>query len=444
MQLINNKKTRSKRDIGRALAAATCGLLGQGAVADTSKAPGTWEFDTAVLYYGESDGRVQAVEPVISATRHFDNERALNLKLVADTLTGASPTGATPSDEIQTFTKPSGNGQYEVSAGEAPLDDTFKDSRVALSASWSQPINADWQYSAAVYGSKEFDYRSLGMSGTVSRYLNHKNTQVNAGLSFSFDNLDPVGGKPIGLSRQAVPTMAGFDSAYEASRDGTSDSKTLVDLLVGFSQVINKRCIMQLNYSLSQSDGYLTDPYKILSVIDDVTGLNTVDGDDIPIYVYENRPDTRTKHALFWQTKYMFENGHVLDGSYRFMTDDWGVDSHTFDFRYRWQFGKRYLEPHVRLYQQSAADFYQRYVDASEYSAGFAQDRTLSADYRLGELTGTTVGFKYGSKLESSDYSVRVEYFLQSNKGDNGVGALLEKDLYPDTDALMVTVGYSF
>ena len=35
------------------------------------------------------------------------------------------------------------------------------------------------------------------------------------------------------------------------------------------------------------------------------------------------------------------------------MTDDWGVDSHTVEMRYRWSFGTdRYLQPHVRFYHK--------------------------------------------------------------------------------------------
>lgn len=439
-----NKKLSHKKEIGMALAAATCGLLSGHTAAADNKDPGTWDFDMAVLYYGEGDSRVQAVEPVISATRYFEDEKTLNLKLVVDTLTGASPTGATPSAEVQTFTKPSGNGQYDIAASDAPLDDTFQDTRVALSAAWNAPINRAWSYSAAIYGSNEYDYQSVGLSGSLSRYLNQKNTQVNLGMSLGFDNVDPVGGKPVELGRMAVPTQANFDTAFDASRDGTSESKSLVDLLLGVTQVINKRCLMQFNYSISQSDGYLTDPYKILSVIDDADGTTAMDGSDTPIYVYESRPDKRTKHALYWQTKYMLKNGHVLDGSYRFMTDDWGVDSHTFEFKYRWQLDNSYIEPHIRYYSQSEADFYKRYLLLSDYNTGFSEVDSASADYRLGELTGTTLGVKYGGQVWGKDYSLRLEYFLQTNKGTPGFGALLEQDLYPDTNAIMFTVGFSY
>jgi hypothetical protein len=445
---ITPDKTPNSRSVGIALAAATCALLG-GPAAHAEGEPGTWRIDTAVLYYGESDGRVQAVEPVISATRYFENEKSFNAKLVVDTLTGASPSGATPAGEALTYTKPSGNGSYTVEAGEDALDPSFRDTRVALSLAWSAPINRDWTYSTALYGSNEYDYQSLGLSGSVSRYFNLKNTQLNLGISASSDSMDPVGGKPLALSRQAVPGTEGFADAFAASRGESSDSKTLLDLLIGVNQVVNKRTIMQFNYSVSSSDGYLTDPYKILSVIDDNAGerygANALDTDSAPIFVYESRPDSRLKHALYWQTKYMFQSGHVLDGSYRFMTDDWGISSHTFDVKYRWQREKSYWEPHLRYYLQSEADFYQRYLTLSDYNAGLASMEHASADYRLGELTSTTVGLKYGRKLsDDNEMSLRLEYYLQSNDGNKGFGILAEQALYPDTTAIMFTAGYSF
>jgi len=42
------------------------------------------------------------------------------------------------------------------------------------------------------------------------------------------------------------------------------------------------------------------------------------------------------------------------------MFDDWGVNSHTIDAKYRFRFNNQYLEPQLRWYTQSKADFYHR------------------------------------------------------------------------------------
>lgn len=434
------------KNIGLALTAATSALLGHPLAAEQD--PGTWEVDTALLYYAEDNNRVKAAEPVVSATRFFNNNKSLNLKLVLDTLTGASPTGATPSGSAQTYTKPSGSGSYTIPAGDYPLDDTFKDSRTAVSAAWAAEINRDWSYSTAVYGSSEHDYKSLGLSGTLSKYFNLKNTQLNLGLSYSSDSINPEGGLPVGLSRYALRAMANFQTQYDASRNGDSDSKSVLDLTVGFSQVIDKRTIMQFNYAFSNASGYLTDPYKILSVIDDNQGTrygnNFLDNAGQSVFIYENRPDSRTKHALYWQIKHMLNGDNVIDGSYRFMVDDWGIQSHTLDLKYLWQFEKSYVEPHIRYYSQSAADFYQRFLTSSEYD-DLASIADASADYRLGDMTTVTIGAKYARKIfAQNEFYVRAEYYVQTPTGTEGFGALLDQDLYLDTKATMFTIGYSF
>ena len=441
---------KSNKQLGKKLAAATCALLGvQAGLVEARDEPGTWDFDTAVLYYAESDDKVQAAEPVISATRNYENDQKLNLKLVVDTLTGASPNGATPSDSVQTFTRPSGSGSYETQSGEQPLDDTFIDTRVALSTQWSSPISRDWAYSTGVYGSVEHDYISTGINGNILRYLNNKNTTLNAGLALSHDIVTPEGGVPAPLGRMATPNTSNYEQDFSDSRDSSEETKDIIDMMFGATQVINRRMIMQFNYSISLSDGYLTDPYKLLSVIDDQAGANyggnLTDADGNNVYLYENRPDSRMKHTLYWQTKYQLLSGDIIDGSYRLMVDDWGITSHTFDMTYRWQLGNNYLEPHLRYYMQSEADFYQRYITSTEYNSGVPTIQDASADYRLGELDTWTLGLKYGYRLDKDrELSVRLEYYQQTNTGDSGIGKLADQELYPDNDAIMVQLGYSF
>ena len=68
-------------------------------------------------------------------------------------------------------------------------------------------------------------------------------------------------------------------------------------------------------------------------------------------------PTTREKQSLFGLIKRDI-GGNVLEASYRYMTDDWGIDSHTIDVRYRWNFdGGRYLQPHVRFYRRMKPTF---------------------------------------------------------------------------------------
>ncbi len=434
MQLSN------KGSIASALATATCSLLAsQSVAAETPSDPNPWQFDTALLYYGETD-RVTAIEGVINASKDFGDEHIFNGKLVIDALTGASATGAVAQPYAQTFTRPSGQGQYTIGANEVPLDDTFHDTRLQVSGQWTQPISENYRVSGGLQMSNEYDYQSIVLNGSIARDFNQKNSTLSLGMSYAFDTIKPEGGLPVAFSSMAVydddeyESEDEYDDDYNATRNDDSDTKNTLDLMLGYTQVINRRTIMQFNYGISKVDGYTTDPFKVLSVVDS-EGYTQAN-------LYENRPDSRTKQSFFWQTKYAADVG-VADISYRFSTDDWEIDSHTVDTRFRFYLSENsYLQPHFRYYRQSAADFYRPFLLQDQAIPEYA-----SADYRLGEMTAYTIGLKYGMTLENGDeLGFRLEYYQQDpkNAGFNAPGVLQQMDLYPSVKAIIAQVNYRF
>lgn len=430
------KQTKKITNVNSALAAATCALLGSASVVQAEES--VWEMDTALLYYGETD-RVTAVEGVFSAKKDFGDEHVFSGKLVLDTLTGASATGAVSQPNAQTFTRPSGKGQYEINGGDVPLDDTFKDTRLQLEAQWTQPLWDDMRGSAGVHFSKEYDYLSVAVNGSLARDFNQKNTTISAGLSLAFDTIDPEGGRPVAFSEMVVnqgqfANDQAYQIAFDATRQKDSDDKNTIDLMFGVTQVINRRMLMQFNYGYSTSDGYHTDPFKVLSIVNDQGVTQSL--------VHEDRPTERTRHSFYWQTKYALDSG-VADISYRYATDDWDINSHTIDSRLRFNISDNtYIQPHFRYYQQGAAEFYQPFLMEGSMLPTFA-----SADYRLGEMTAYTVGLKYGMKMPSgNEWAFRLEYYQQDpkNAGFDEPGVLQQLDLYPSVKAVIAQISYSF
>jgi hypothetical protein len=419
---------KKKINLRTSLAAATCSLLGASPAAKVHAEETTpWVIDTAALYYGEQDGRVQDLSANILANKEFRDGQFLNLSLAFDTLTGATPNGAaTAANTAQTFTTPSGNSSYTIQAGDLPLDDTFHDTRVALGINWQQPVGDVSTVNIGTTLSKEFDYQHLGVNASFSRDFFQRNTTLTGGLAFASDSIDPEGGTPIPLA-----PMLGIND--NASKRG-DDSKEIIDLLIGVTQVINRRMLVQFNYTYSDASGYLNDPYKIVSVLDAAGEPILVNGPGTApshLYLYESRPDSRTKHSVFAKTKYRFNNS-TLSASYRYMTDDWEIDSHTFDFRYRWDVNRyNYIEPHLRFYMQSAADFYSLALNDADPMLQYA-----SADYRLGEFDGITIGAKYGHLMKNGDeWSTRLEYYTTAGTG-------VSSSDYPDLDAIIFQVSY--
>jgi hypothetical protein len=431
---------KNGKNISAALTAASCALLGGTVTSAAAQEMDRWTIDSALLYYGESDDRVQDVSATISAKRDFDDDHSLGLALTADTLTGASASGAIALDSPQTFTSPSGNAVYTTAAREVPLDDTFLDTRFALNTNWTQPLGRLYTASAGLGFSTEYDYTHLAASLGLSRDFNKRNTTLSLGLSYSQDDVEPVGGAPIPLSQM-------LDVGDASNKLGT-DSKDVIDLLLGATQVLNRTTVLRVNYSYSQSSGYLNDPYKILSVVDPLSGdtiarvpasgFNGPNG----IYVYEARPDSRAKHSLYSEVKHSF-GVPVLHLSYRFMTDDWSIDSHTLETRLRWPVGgSSYIEPQLRFYTQNEADFYRASLVSGQPLPEFA-----SADFRLGNFDATTIGVKFGHRTASgSEWSTRLEYYQQSGDvpREQIIGNQSGREQYPDLSAVVVQFGYRF
>jgi hypothetical protein len=403
-------------------------------------------IDTGMLIYAESGGRVKAVEPMVAAHYTDGNDRSYSLKLTLDALTGASPNGAVPQPGAQTFTSPSGAGRpatpvlprggddddhggpYVTPGGQIPLDPSFKDKRGAIAFSHERPWGADQRLSLGSNFSAEYDFKSASFSVGLARDFNQKNTTLSLGGAFEYDLINPVGGVPQGMQE-----------AFLTPRTGNSRSRRVSDVLVGVTQVINRHWISQLNLSLGQGNGYQTDPYKLLSVVDGTTGLLRASAP----YLAENRPEQRTRRSLYWQHKFHLERD-VIDLSYRWYGDSWGVRAHTLDARYRWQFGGSdgaYLEPHLRLHRQGAADFWRPYlIDGVDTGLSHA-----SADPRLGRFSGTTLGAKLGVPTSrNGEFSLRLEGYRQKMADVSGPGYLATVPLTADLKTATLMVGYSF
>ncbi len=414
---LNSASLHKFKPIRTALSLATCSLLGMSSA--VRAADNGWEIDSALLLYSETD-RVQVAEPVVSAVKELHDAEFLRLRFVIDSLTGPSPSGAIPTATAQTFTSPSGAAVYAIKPYVVPLDPTFHDTRAALNIEWEKPMNYTLKRLLSTNISREFDYTSMGVGAMYSKDIHQRNTTLAGGLSLGLDLVSPVGGIPVGMT--SVP----LTTATKKTRDAADDTKTLAELLLGFTQVIDRKTLMQFNYTLGSNTGYLTDPYKILSVVDASNVLLTSNDR----YRFEKRPDARVSHALYWKAVHQF-GSDVSNASYRFFWDDCGINSHTLDLRYRLEFAaKNFLQPRLRYYRQSKADFYHyKLVDS-------AMPTLASADYRLADMSSITFGLLYGLDLGAGhDFTLRAERIKQSAQGS---------DPFPDVQAILIQVSYSF
>lgn len=427
--------------VRRRLIAASCALLSAPAARsqDPVNSPVArwlkdWQLESALAYYHEN-GRVQVIEPVVSLSKEYADGRTIGLHLTFDSLSGSSPNGASPSRQPQTFASPSAKSagvarhSYTTAPGQLPADPNYSDQRVALGADWTLPLTRLMRANIGGQFSYEDDFYSGSVSAAIERDFNEKNTTLSLGVNDENDFIQPIGGAPVALSDTGL-----FEKTRHKSKNGAG-------VLLSVTQVMTRRWLSEFNLSLDRFTGYLNDPYKIVSVID--AGGNPTG------YLYENRPGGRTRRSAYLENRFAAERSSAAL-SLRYMTDSWGVRSDTAQLRLRWWNPARdqYLEPTVRWYRQSAADFYEPWVLGSAAQAG----PYVSADSRLGDFRALTYGLKYGMKLgrsvfgrEGTQFSVRLEYYQQTmEKGLPGPGALQGLDLYPSLKAVLVQFGFSY
>ncbi len=414
----------------RAMAAAAA-LLGATPAAHTaptaepSSSVDHWSWDASFLQYNESE-RIAVSEPQLGVRRDFDDDRALTILATVDTISGATPLGTLPATQNttpNTITNASGH-VINSNVGKVPTS-RMSDTRLALTSTYERPLGT--AYSGIIGGSvaKEHDFLSLGGSFTLNRDFNQKNTTLSFGLSPEYDFVSPNGGLPLAYATQLAP----------GEFDGRTKTKYLVGGLIGLTQVINRRTVMQWNYSPTYENGYLNDPYKLLSLVN-------AGGDPLSA-IHEKRPGSRLEHSFYWLTRYNIRAHDVFGLGLRYFADDWGIRSQTIDFTYRWQYHERqYFEPHIRYYHQTAANFFRVGLRNGQALPDFA-----SADYRLNDIDGVTFGLGFGWTMPNgSELTLRAEYYSQTGeeKPNTAVGAQRSYNLFPTLHASILQVVYTF
>lgn len=421
MQLTNKRKGGAVRSL---LSAASTSLLltvplAHAEDAHQHHAEGThqhhaegaplWRIDVGSMRYSEKD-RISVSEQNFRAHRELGEDDALSLRADYDSVSGASPTGTT---KIQTTSGASGTAYMA----------RFKSTRMAVGVDWETSISSDTRMTLSGDHSSSKMNKSSGIGATAARDFNQRNTTLIAGASYSVDTID------MDIKTELTP-----DST--ATIRATSEKKDQIDLQLGVTQVLARGTLLQLNFVHGHASGYMTNTHKLLSVVNALTG-ETLNYSPLT----EKRPDTRYSNILYAQINQVLGTG-VLYGSYRYFQDTWGIKAHTFDLKYRQPITESlYVQPHIRVYTQGAADFYRSMLVAGSETPAYA-----SADYRLAKLQTNSIGVKLGYKPTfGGEFTARIEAMRQNGEQhpQDAVGVQKSVGLFPELEATIFHIGYT-
>ncbi|HEX7654417.1 MAG TPA: DUF3570 domain-containing protein [Verrucomicrobiae bacterium] len=336
-------------------------------------------------YYGEENGRMEIQTHSAYFEQHLSDKVVAKGEMVYDGISGATPTGT-----------------HDLSG--KMLTTQVKDTR------WAGNLTLDWQlgnqtFSPGFAYSEESDYQSYGISLSDSISFNDKNTFLQLGASHNFD--DVRHGDRI--------TWSGKDST---------------DILIGLSQILTPKTVINASFTYGYDDGYLADPYRLANYHPDIfpTGFT--------IGVPEHRPFYRSKEVLQISGSQYFEsiNGS-LEASYRIHHDSYDIFSQTLGLTWHQHAGQHLiLEPMFRFYTQTAASFY-----APTFSGPYSIDPpgAHSSDYRLSELYSLDFGIQARVLITNHIHLVVGYHRYEMHGLDQGT----DSGMYPKAN--VITTGLS-
>jgi hypothetical protein len=373
----------------KTVARLSCAALALPGLMQTATAGRTEEDYNADFQYGhyeESNKRmnVDVFDGMISAP--IGKSMTANVGVLRDIIGGASPVFNTKDKNgkiTQSISQASGKGNW---CGQSICEQRDQITGGLTYFLDKAAVNVGGGFS------REQDYTSRFFNTNLSLDLNKKLTTLNFGGSMAFDEIQPSPG-----AWGSAYTQGGNTNYYSYNY---KNHKTSQNYLAGVTQVLDKDSILVSNVTFGYSDGFLTDPYKKVNV------------GGFPIN--EKRPGHRFEWALLEQYVRHFGqlNDAALHADYRFSSNDWGVDAHTFEVSWHqpivddWQ-----IIPRVRFYSQNKADFYQPIFTGN---VNFVPDpnnpgRTdfilqnvsaYSSDYRLAGFGALSGGVKVSKEIK--------------------------------------------
>jgi hypothetical protein len=228
--------------------------------------------------------------------------------------------------------------------------------------------------------SSERDFFSRAFSMDVRTWTADKNTTFAFGAAGTHDSIDSVNGVAMGRRRETY------------------------DFLLGVTQALNPRAIVESNLTYSTGRGYYDDPYK----------------------TFDRRPSTR--RVLAWLTRFnqAMPGDATLRLTYRWLHDSWDADSHMLQVEWAQPLPQGFvLTPALRYLTQDRAFFYHD----PPIGTGFRPGQPYTADTRLSAFGALTPSLRLAKQFAGGwTTDLAVSYYKQRGAwrlgGDGSPGLL--------------------
>ena len=233
------------------------------------------------------------------------------------------------------------------------------------------------------------------------KYTNSEENDFTANSAFFSVSQDFFGD----LTNLSLGYARGWDDVGELGKSETEDADRQIYQL-GMTQVLTKNSLFGFNVETITDEGFLRNPYRQVRYLDTTASRGYS-------YQSENYPETRTSTAIAMRALYYLPYRASIKGEYRYFSDSWGIDAHTYELLYVHPIGAKWtLEGRYRYYSQTEADFYQDlfpFLDAQEFKA---RDKELSTytDSTLGAGVSYELGQGVIPYIDRFKFTLLVDY----------------------------------
>ena len=287
------------------------------------------------------------------------NRNTLSVNTTHEVMSGSSPWYVLPGPD---------NKPIQVLSGA-----TIRDHRSAATVTLTHDAGGNDTTTVDATYSQERDYRSAALGAERTLPLNAALT-FGFGGSFSHDRIEPT---------DAVL----YERVLRAQKNTTSAFASL-------SLVLDRHFVVESGIQLDYQSGYLSDPYKLVSVGD------ALDSD--------TRPDQRDEAAWLVRYRHAVNENAALHLNSRLAINSWGQHSLMLEANWYQSLGGGWqLVPGLRYYSQSRARFYAPFF--AETAGPY-----FSSDYRLGAFGAAAANLNLRKRFGHWEFSAGAERYHAS------------------------------
>ncbi|MBI5404495.1 MAG: DUF3570 domain-containing protein [Ignavibacteriae bacterium] len=294
--------------------------------------------------------RLNVIYPTINVTKSLDKNTSVTGSYLVDAISSASMKTKFQVDGITSATTNKYGG----------ADDTPDELRHQVSLGVTRNFS-DVTVSANGMYSTEHDYSSRTFTANISIPFAKKNTVLQLGYAGNFDKI--------------------FPQTRTWTKDRTTNSFNF-----GLTQILSKKIVTQLDFSLTNVDGYMLDGYQVVRIVNGFF-LKTLE----PV-----TPEKRIRKAAGIRTNFGISRLSTILLGYRYYWDTWDIRSHTAEAQF-----KTHLTENLnmifsyRQYIQTRAYFFKEIY--TEVEPLMAVDSKLNSGY----TNDVSLGFSYKGNKEN-------------------------------------------